>query len=43
MTQTEQERQDTGTAGTWRELLGGRYAPVAAVLAGGVLLEASNV
>ncbi len=43
MTQTEQDRQDTGTAGTWRELLGGRHAPVAAVLAGGVLLEASNV
>jgi MFS family permease len=29
--------------GTWRELLGPRYAPVATVLAGGVLLEASNV
>ncbi|MCT1478970.1 MFS transporter [Microbacterium sp. p3-SID336] len=29
--------------GSWRELLGSRYAPVAAVLAGGVLLEASNV
>ena len=32
-----------GAAGTWRELLGVRYAPVATVLAGGVLLEASNV
>jgi MFS family permease len=29
--------------GSWRELVGRRYAPVAAVLAGGVLLEASNV
>lgn len=33
----------TPSAGSWRELLGSRYAPVAAVLAGGVLLEASNV
>jgi MFS family permease len=36
----------TGSAerpGSWRELLGPRYGPVAAVLAGGVLLEASNV
>jgi MFS family permease len=29
--------------GSWRELVGRTYAPVAAVLAGGVLLEASNV
>ncbi|MGN9911246.1 MFS transporter [Phytohabitans sp. LJ34] len=29
--------------GSWRELLGPRFAPVATVLAGGVLLEASNV
>ncbi|UFU06697.1 MFS transporter [Ruania halotolerans] len=29
--------------GSWRELLGSRYAPIASVLAGGVLLEASNV
>ncbi len=29
--------------GTWRELLGGPLAPIAAVLAGGVLIEASNV
>ncbi|UGS26716.1 MFS transporter [Microbacterium resistens] len=29
--------------GSWRELLSSRYAPVASVLAGGVLLEASNV
>jgi MFS family permease len=34
---------DPTPAGTWRELLGRTYAPVAAVLAGGVLLEASNV
>ncbi|WP_449282875.1 MFS transporter [Leucobacter sp.] len=40
MTTTE---QDTASAGTWRELFGTRYAPIAAVLAGGVLLEASNV
>lgn len=40
MTQTHQTTESTGT---WRELLGSRYAPVAAVLAGGVLLEASNV
>lgn len=40
MTQTQ---QDTEPTGTWRELLGRRYAPIAAVLAGGVLLEASNV
>lgn len=33
----------TASDGTWRELLGSRYAPVATVLAGGVLLEASNV
>lgn len=33
----------TATAGSWRELLGSRYAPIASVLAGGVLLEASNV
>jgi MFS family permease len=31
------------TPGSWRELLGPRYAPVATVLAGGVLIEASNV
>lgn len=30
-------------AGTWRELLGPRSGPVALVLAGGVLLEASTV
>ncbi|MET0236078.1 MAG: MFS transporter [Kibdelosporangium sp.] len=30
-------------SGSWRELLGGRHAAVSAVLAGGVLLEASNV
>lgn len=29
--------------GTWRELLGPRFGPVSAVLAGGVLLEASTV
>ncbi|GAB2558957.1 MFS transporter [Leucobacter ruminantium] len=29
--------------GTWRELLTGRNAPIAIVLAGGVLVEASNV
>ena len=40
MTQTQQE---TAPGGTWRELLGSRYAPVASVLAGGVLLEAGNV
>ncbi|WP_102192979.1 MFS transporter [Microbacterium aurantiacum] len=40
MTQTQQE---TASGGKWRELLGSRYAPVASVLAGGVLLEASNV
>lgn len=40
MTQTPQR---TTPAGSWRELLGRRYAPTAAVLAGGVLLEASNV
>ena len=33
----------TERPGSWRELLGPRYAPVATVLAGGVLLEASNV
>jgi MFS family permease len=33
----------SATAGSWRELLGSRYAPIASVLAGGVLLEASNV
>jgi MFS family permease len=38
-----QAQQDTEPTGTWRELLGRQYAPVAAVLAGGVLLEASNV
>ncbi|MCS3844297.1 MFS transporter [Microbacterium sp. AK031] len=41
MTQTAP--QDTAPTGTWRELLGSRYAPIASVLAGGVLLEASNV
>ncbi|KAA9151361.1 MFS transporter, partial [Microbacterium lushaniae] len=40
MTQTQ---QDTEPTGTWRELLRRQYAPIAAVLAGGVLLEASNV
>lgn len=40
MTQATHDEQLTGT---WRELLGRRYAPIAAVLAGGVLLEASNV
>src|SRR5690349_343134 len=30
-------------SGTWRELLGRRYGAVSAVLAGGVLVEASNV
>jgi MFS family permease len=34
---------DTTTHGSWRELLGRSYAPVAVVLAGGVLMEASNV
>jgi MFS family permease len=33
----------TTQTGTWRELLGRTYAPVAVVLAGGVLMEASNV
>ena len=41
MTQTTLD--STEHAGTWRELVTGKYAPVAAVLAGGVLLEASNV
>jgi MFS family permease len=41
-------RMTTGTvatteAGSWRELLGSRYAAVSAVLAGGVLLEAGNM
>lgn len=40
MTQTPHR---THPAGSWRELLGSRYAPIASVLAGGVLLEASNV
>lgn len=40
MAQTQQAAEATGT---WRELLGRRYAPIAAVLAGGVLVEASNV
>lgn len=40
MTQTPPR---THPAGSWRELLGSRYAPIASVLAGGVLLEASNV
>src|SRR4051812_7047177 len=34
---------DTPANGSWRELLGLTYAPVAVVLAGGVLMEASNV
>lgn len=34
---------NTTTTGTWRELLGRTYAPVAVVLAGGVLMEASTV
>jgi MFS family permease len=33
----------TEEPGSWRELLGRRYAAVSAVLAGGVLVEASNV
>ena len=33
----------TREPGSWRELLGSRYAAVSAVLAGGVLVEASNV
>jgi MFS family permease len=33
----------TQESGSWRELLGGRHAAVSAVLAGGVLVEASNV
>jgi MFS family permease len=37
------DRTSQAVPGTWRELLGPRYAPVATVLAGGVLLEASNV
>ena len=37
------DRTSEAVPGTWRELLGPRYAPVATVLAGGVLLEASNV
>lgn len=40
MTQTSPH---AARAGSWRELLGSRYAPIASVLAGGVLLEASNV
>ena len=43
MTQTADDVTASEPAGTWRELVAGRYAPVAAVLAGGVLLEASNV
>jgi MFS family permease len=39
MTETRQRT----SSGSWRELLGSRYAPIASVLAGGVLLEASNV
>lgn len=38
-----QKSERTALDGSWRELLGSRYAPVASVLAGGVLLEASNV
>jgi MFS family permease len=38
-----QATHETIPTGTWRELLGSRYAPIASVLAGGVLLEASNV
>ncbi|TWF74473.1 MFS transporter [Pseudonocardia hierapolitana] len=37
------DRTSEAVPGTWRELLGPRYVPVATVLAGGVLLEASNV
>jgi MFS family permease len=37
------ELVETRKPGSWRELLSGRYAAVSAVLAGGVLLEASNV
>jgi MFS family permease len=36
-------RSTEESPGSWRELLGPRFAPVATVLAGGVLLEASNV
>lgn len=43
MTRTTSDASVAPPAGTWRELVTGRYAPVAAVLAGGVLLEASNV
>lgn len=39
MAQVERE----AVTGTWRELLGTRYGPIGAVLAGGVLVEASNV
>lgn len=39
----ERTAQGTAIPGTWRELLGGEYGPIAAVLAGGVLVEASNV
>ncbi|GAB2608032.1 MFS transporter [Pseudactinotalea suaedae] len=38
-----QAQQETEANGAWRELVAGRYAPIAAVLAGGVLVEASNV
>ena len=41
MTQTTLDAAEH--SGTWGELVTGKYAPVAAVLAGGVLLEASNV
>src|SRR5919107_1046024 len=36
-------RSTEESPGSWRELLGPRYGPVATVLAGGVLIEASNV
>lgn len=38
-----QKSEHTALDGSWRELLGSRFAPIASVLAGGVLLEASNV
>jgi MFS family permease len=37
------ENVETTENGSWRELLGRRYVAVSAVLAGGVLVEASNV
>jgi MFS family permease len=43
MTTMTQKPERAALEGSWRELLGSRYAPIASVLAGGVLLEASNV